>query len=380
MSDRESSDLSQDEPPAKDEVARLNKMVRALMDRAERSSTSHGSDYSRFQTTIMLEERIRTRTAELEAALADNEKINRALRESEARFRGVVSQSLVGIAITEEGKFSYTNSKFDEIFGYTAAEVRQLGPSDVVAEEDRPLVKEKIRQRLSGEAERVSYLFRGLKKDGAVIDIEIHAGTMEIRGKRALISCLLDVTERTRAERQLKAMHEQLREQSIHDGLTGLYNRHYLDDFLDRELILARRSGYPISAIMADLDHFKNVNDRHGHLAGDEILRVFSNLMKQHARGSDMCSRYGGEEFLMVLPRMAQDVALARAEQLRSVLADVRIEFGGTSIAVTASFGVATFPQNGRTADELVAAADAALYAAKAAGRNRVCVAERTQG
>jgi diguanylate cyclase (GGDEF)-like protein/PAS domain S-box-containing protein len=368
------SGTSPNEQALKAEVVRLNKIVQALMDRAERSSNAQGSDYSLFQATIMLEERVRTRTVELEAVLAENEKINRALGESEAKFRGVVSQSLVGIVITEDGKFSYSNAKFDEIFGYTADEVRQLGPLDIAAEEDRPLVKENIRRRMSGEAERVAYLFRGLRKDGAVIDMEVHASVMEIGGKRALISLLVDVTERVRAARELQALQEQLREQSIHDALTGLYNRRYLDDMLSRELIAAKRADYPVSAIIVDLDHFKGVNDRYGHLAGDEALRAFGDLMKRHARGSDMCCRYGGEEFLLVLPQVAQDVAVERAEQLRSALAAVQVPCGGSSIAVTASFGVATFPRDGRTAGELVAAADSALYAAKAAGRNRVSV------
>ena len=125
------------------------------MDRSERSSSLQGSDFGRFETTIMLEERVRARTAELEAALAENEKINRALRESESKFRGVVSQSFVGIAITEDGRFSYSNAKFDEMFGYTADEIRKMGPLDVVVEADRPLVREKIRQRMSGEVEQV---------------------------------------------------------------------------------------------------------------------------------------------------------------------------------------------------------------------------------
>ncbi|MBI4922619.1 MAG: GGDEF domain-containing protein [Devosia nanyangense] len=362
------------------EIARLNKTIQALMDRAERSASSQESDYSRFQVTVMLEDRIRTRTAELEAALAENEKINRALRESEAKFRGVVGQSLVGITITENGKFTYSNAKFDEIFGYTADEMRQLGPVDLAADEDRAMVEENVRRRVSGEIDQIDFGYRGLRKDGAVIDIEVHGSVMELGGKRALISMLLDVTERVRAARDLQALQDKLREQSIHDGLTGLYNRFYLDDFLSRELIAAKRADYPVSAIMADLDHFKAVNDHYGHLAGDEVLRVLGDLLKQHARGSDMCSRYGGEEFLLVLPGMSQDAAARRAEQLRSALAAVHIPFDGSNLEVTASFGVATFPVDGATADSLISAADGALYASKAAGRNRVSIAKRPQG
>lgn len=363
-----------DEQALKGEIARLNKIIRALMDRAERSTSVQGSDFSLFQTSVMLEEQVLRRTVELEATLREKEKINRALRESEAKFRGLVSQSLVGIAIIEEGKFCYSNAKFDEIFGYSADEVRQLGPLDIATENDRPLVAENIRKRLSGEVERVDYVFRGLRKNGAVIDIEIHGSAMEIGGKLALISLLMDVTERTRAECEVQALHEMLREQSTHDALTGLYNRRYLEETLCRELVSAERHGYPVSVIMGDLDHFKAINDRHGHLAGDEVLRVFGDLMKQHARGSDIYCRYGGEEFLLVLPQMAEDSAVERAEQLRSAMAAALVPYGASPIAVTVSFGVATFPRDGRTGDELIAAADSALYAAKAAGRNRINV------
>lgn len=364
-------------PPVPDmpaEIVRLNKIIRALMDRAERSTSVQSSDFSLFQTAVMLEEQVRKRTAELEMALHENQKINRALRESEAKFRGLVSQSLVGIVIIEEGKFSYSNAKFDEIFGYSADEVRELGSLDIATENDRPLVAENIRKRLSGEVERVDYVFCGLRKNGDVIDIEIHSSAMEIGGKLALISLVIDVTERTRAEREVQALQERLLDQSTHDALTGLYNRRYLEDTLGRELTSAERHGHPVSVIMGDLDHFKSVNDRYGHLAGDEVLRVFGGLMKQHARGSDIYCRYGGEEFLLVLPQMPEDKAVERAEQLRSAMVATPVIYGETPIMVTASFGVATFPRDGRTGDELITAADSALYAAKAAGRNRVNV------
>lgn len=364
-------------PPVPDqpaEIVRLNKIIRALMDRAERSTSVQGSDFSLFQTAVMLEEQVRSRTAELEIALHENQKINRALRESEAKFRILVNQSLIGIIIVEDGKLSYANAKFTDIFGYSDEESQALGLLDLVIESDRPLVAENIRKRLSGEADQVAYAFRGLRKDGKVVDIESYGSVMHTGGKLLLVSLIMDITERTRAEREVQALQERLREQSTHDALTGLYNRRYLEETLGRELISAERHGHPVSVIMGDLDHFKAVNDRYGHLAGDEVLRVFGGLMKQHARGSDIYCRYGGEEFLLVLPQMAEDNAIERAEQLRSAMAAAPVLYGATPITVTASFGVATFPRDGRIGDDLIAAADSALYAAKAAGRNRVNV------
>jgi diguanylate cyclase (GGDEF)-like protein len=122
---------------------------------------------------------------------------------------------------------------------------------------------------------------------------------------------------------------------------------------------------------MGDLDHFKTVNDRHGHLAGDEVLRVFGALLTSNARASDISCRYGGEEFLLVLPGLTQESAALRAEQLRRAMSATSVNYGGSQITVTVSFGVATYPTHGRTPDELIAAADSALYSAKAQGRNR---------
>lgn len=222
MPDHELTDIGSDGQAPNDEVVRLNKVLRVLMDRAERNSSSQGSDYGGFQATIMLENRIRARTAELEAALAENEKINRALADSEARFRGVVSQSLVGIVITEQGKFSYSNARFDEMFGYTAEEIRQLGPMDVVAAADRPLVQEKIRQRMTGEVERVSYQFRGLRKGGGLIDIEIHASAMSVNGKSVLVSIVMDVTERLLAQRKSQEQESMFRG-LVENAMAGVF-------------------------------------------------------------------------------------------------------------------------------------------------------------
>jgi diguanylate cyclase (GGDEF)-like protein/PAS domain S-box-containing protein len=363
-----------DQPDGPTEVARLNKIIGALMDRAERNTSAQQSDFGVFQTTIMLEERVRRRTAELEAALHENEKINRALRESEAKFRGLVSQSLVGIVLIEDGKFSYSNAKFDETFGYSSDEIRGMGPLQVAVESDRALVSENIDKRLNGEVDQLHYVFHGLRKNGEVIDIECHSSVMHDGERLLLISLIMDISERSRAERAVRVLQEELRELSTHDALTGLYNRRYLEESFRRELLLAERAGHPVSVIMGDLDHFKAVNDRDGHLAGDEVLRVFGNLMKHNARGSDIICRYGGEEFLLVLPGMTQEGALERAEQLRRSMAATRFSYGASQITVTASFGIAAFPSHGRTTDDLIAAADTALYSAKAAGRNRVCL------
>ena len=168
------------------------------------------------------------------------------------------------------------------------------------------------------------------------------------------------------------AAWQSMQQRALTDSLTGLYNRHFLEESFKRELIIAERAGHPVSVIMSDLDHFKTVNDRHGHLAGDEVLRVFGALLTNNARASDISCRYGGEEFLLVLPGLTQEGAAARAEHLRRALSATPVDYAGSQITVTASFGVATYPTHGLTPDDLIAAADSALYLAKSQGRNRV--------
>jgi len=170
------------------------------------------------------------------------------------------------------------------------------------------------------------------------------------------------------------ALREKLRTQALRDPLTGLYNRRYMEDVLERYAGLANRSGSALSAIMIDLDHFKQLNDDHGHALGDAVLREVAASIVGAIRPSDVACRYGGEELVVLLADCGLDEALAKAELLRTrieSLSDIR------GMRITASFGVATTPETSPTGADIVAAADAALYRAKQAGRNRVAAAER---
>jgi len=173
---------------------------------------------------------------------------------------------------------------------------------------------------------------------------------------------------------EIQQLHTQLHEQAMRDSLTGLYNRRYLNDVLEREVARARRETYPLSLMMIDLDHFKKVNDTYGHQAGDEVLRFFSGMLNERARTEDILCRYGGEEFLLLLPKMPLEVARARAEQWRADFEAVTVATGEHRIKTTLSVGIAAYPDHGTTPDELTQSADRALYLAKTAGRNRVVI------
>jgi len=163
-------------------------------------------------------------------------------------------------------------------------------------------------------------------------------------------------------------------EASIRDRLTGLHNRQYAESRLDEAVSVARREGRGLVVAMADLDRFKAINDRHGHAAGDEVLRHAAALLRGSFRASDVVARYGGEEFLIVLPETERDAALDRLRRFHRDFATSPVPLPGTAgeVEPTLSLGVAAYPQDGRTAADLLARADERLYAAKQAGRNRV--------
>ena len=172
-------------------------------------------------------------------------------------------------------------------------------------------------------------------------------------------------------------LRETLREQSIRDPLTGLFNRRYLEESLEREIRRATRSQRPLSVLMIDLDHFKRFNDTFGHDAGDALLRELGQLLQTKVRGSDIACRYGGEEFSLIMPDATPATALERAERIRKSAKGLDLKHAGQALgAVTLSVGVAAFPEHGDTPFLLVRAADQALYRAKAAGRDRVLLAE----
>jgi diguanylate cyclase (GGDEF)-like protein/PAS domain S-box-containing protein len=173
-------------------------------------------------------------------------------------------------------------------------------------------------------------------------------------------------------------LRDALRELALRDGLTGLYNRRYMEDALNRELHRSERSGKPLAVVMIDIDHFKGFNDKYGHDAGDFVLSALARAIITKIRPSDMACRYGGEELAVVLPEASLANACERAEQMRLAIRDTNLtHLGQTLPAPTASFGVAVYPANGSKPADLLKAADDALYRAKRDGRDRICVAEQ---
>jgi diguanylate cyclase (GGDEF)-like protein len=160
----------------------------------------------------------------------------------------------------------------------------------------------------------------------------------------------------------------------VRDYLTGLFNRRYLQNTLEREIARAAREKQPVAVVMMDIDHFKLTNDTYGHRAGDKLLETWGRVLKMNIRVEDIACRYGGEEFVIVMPGASLEVAQQRAEWLSAYCADMEVSFEGQKLKMTMSMGVAAYPQHALDEDGLLIRADRALYRAKRGGRNRVSV------
>lgn len=174
-------------------------------------------------------------------------------------------------------------------------------------------------------------------------------------------------------------LRQHLRDLSVRDPLTGLFNRRYLTESLGREMTRCKRRKLPLSVMLLDLDHFKIFNDTLGHPAGDTLLVAFANLLQKSVRNEDIACRLGGEEFILIMPEMDEGIAIRRANELLDATRTLEVFHDGQLLPqITTSIGIAVFPDHSTEADQLISSSDNALYAAKNAGRDRYAIAEKT--
>ncbi len=302
-------------------------------------------------------------------------RVEEELRESEERLRFITENTHdVVWQLDRNFRFTYINGADERMRGYGRDEVigsdfRELLTASGKSVFDLAVLPVPAAANMPASA--INFEVELGCKDGSRVWAEINC--TPIHDQHAQIIGYIGVTRDSTERRQHR---ERLREQTIRDPLTGLFNRRYLDESLPRELARARRENTPLSVVMLDIDHFKRLNDGYGHLAGDAVIRRLGALISKGARGGDLPCRYGGEEFLLVLPNMGIEAAVARAEQWRESFQQLSMQIGGESVSATFSAGVAAYPLHGEAVEPLIQAADKALYAAKNAGRNCVIRAE----
>jgi len=300
------------------------------------------------------------------------------LQESEERYRLLTHNSLTGIYVQQGAAFVYVNERLAEMTGYSPEELVGKGFPDIVHSEDRALVEERELGRSQGETVVQRYEFRLVSKDGTIRWVELLATTWRHLGRADCMGNVADISERKKAENEreqlikdLVAAREALHFQATHDALTGLLNRSATLDALAKEIARACREERYLAVIMADLDHFKRINDTCGHLAGDVVLQAVAERIRLSVRAYDLIGRYGGEELLIALPGCDRAGAIHFAERVRTAIADKPVETKEGLIRVTLSLGVVALraPKEHQM-QAMIREADRALYVAKESGRN----------
>lgn len=337
-------------------------------------------------------------TRSLSREMISRRVFERALLNSEERYRQLAehSKDVIWTLDLATRRFTYVSPSIQGARGFTADEVINQPLSASLLPESHAkimaMLDDHLQRIAAGDQSALSAMAeveQPHRNGGTVFSEVVASFLVDADGKpHSVLGVARDITERRRVEAQLRdandklrqqldeieTLHVALQEQAIRDSLTGCFNRRYLDETLERELWRSRREGYPLSMVILDLDHFKQINDTYGHQAGDQALIVLAQTLRADIRHEDVLCRYGGEEFIILMPHMPLAVAAERAEGWRQKIADIRVPFGKFELTFTTSAGVAAYPDHGKTPDEISQSADLALYLAKNGGRNRVVV------
>jgi diguanylate cyclase (GGDEF)-like protein/PAS domain S-box-containing protein len=294
------------------------------------------------------------------------------------------------VVITDlNGDIVYVNPYFHELTGYTCDEIMGKNPRILKSGNAPPEKYKELWDTIkAGKTWRGEFLNK--KKNGDLYwELAIISSVKDEDGKILnYIGVKNNITKRKQAELKLQkanemlkikidtitALQRQLKEQAIRDPLSTLHNRRFLLERIDDDFEMTRRNGQSLSIVMIDIDHFKNINDTHGHLAGDTVITELAKLLRKGIRRTDLICRYGGDEFLIVLFDCDAARALKVIENIRKMLYSSSIAYKDTRIKVSLSAGISTYPSDGNTFKKVSARADGALYFSKNNGRNLTTV------
>ena len=295
-----------------------------------------------------------------------NQRLNSENREAKENLELIFNTSPDAVLLTRltDGFFVLINDGFTALTGYTRADVIGRSSLDIQLWKD-PADRQKLTTALNekGFCENLEAVFQ--RKDGSQIIGMVSAKLLPLQGVPHLISVTRDITER-------KHLEDKLHQQATMDELTGIWNRRHFLELADREIKRAIRLNHPLSIALIDLDHFKQVNDTYGHMAGDQVLVAFAKICQKNIREIDLHARIGGDEFAMLLPEANCDQAYEVVERVCRALVPLPMDQDGRLVAITISAGIASSQGEQESLDALMGRADQALYRAKEAGRNRV--------
>jgi diguanylate cyclase (GGDEF)-like protein/PAS domain S-box-containing protein len=296
-------------------------------------------------------------------------RLNDELTQSEAKYRRIFESGIQGnYRATPIGRLLDANPAMADIFDYPSPDEMLRQVKDMATDIFlSPAQHRTYLRALQEQGILKDYPLKLRRRDGSMVWVELCSrGIFSDAGKLLEIEGLMaDVTEKRDMIKQLKAMARQ-------DCLTGLWNRRYFIELGQREVDRAKRENSPLSLVFFDLDHFKRINDNHGHEAGDQVLADLSGLCRRHLRAIDVFGRVGGEEFAVLLPGTTTSGAVSVAEKLRTAIAANAVRLPQATIRCTASFGVASTQAPVTNLDRLLKEADSAMYRSKEGGRNHV--------
>lgn len=311
---------------------------------------------AREQAETLLEQK----SLELFYQVEERQRMLDALRESEERYRLIVETSPDAILIEIDGKIVFTNPSARLIFRETQ-DLSLLDRSLTSLIRRAKTETDALRQMSSPDSETEEVAFR---LDGSAFDVSVYRVSLSYQGQPAIQMVVRDISNRKKLEYQLAF-------QATHDALTGTNNRSALLDRLSDAIAYARRNSLAVWVAFIDLDRFKLINDHHGHLIGDQVLTGISQRLRSVLRSNDVLGRYGGDEFIVVLRGGPEaDISSETLERMMQAVSEP-MKINGHSMSVNCSVGVAVYPQDGETPQQLLEMADAAMYRAKQSGRNR---------
>ncbi len=299
---------------------------------------------------------------ELDRVLTLSREQEKAIARSEENFRKLFDAAPVPmILVDEEGIVRTCNEQAAALLQADRDAVTGINVGEFFADEEEWNI---LFERLGNEGAVDALAVRLRARNGQTPWSLLNARTLVLDGRRTGVLTLTDLTEQKRIE-------ERLRYLAARDALTETLSRGRFFEVAREELARANRYGRPLALAMLDLDHFKSINDRYGHRAGDEVLRAIAGLMTRGLRGQDHIGRYGGEEFAVLLPETSLEAAREVLERIRLAIVEMRLDFEGQKLSITVSAGVVAV-ETGEPFETALARADAALYRAKGAGRNAV--------